>query len=91
MVDGAGAWQRFRNITLPLVSPTTFFLLVIQMIGAFQLFSEPFVMTRGQGGPAHATTSLVFYIYQSAFQVRPAWAKRRRSPGCCSRLFSSAR
>src|SRR6266545_3649335 len=67
-VDGAGAWARFRNITLPLISPTTFFLLVIQMIGAFQLFSEPFVMTRGQGGPAHATTSVVFYIYQAAFQ-----------------------
>lgn len=67
-VDGAGAWQRFRNVTLPLISPTTFFLLVIQMIGAFQLFSEPFVMTRGQGGPAHATKSLVFYIWESAFK-----------------------
>lgn len=67
-VDGAGAWQRFRNVTLPLISPTTFFLLVIQMIGAFQLFSEPFVMTRGQGGPAHATKSLVFYIWESAFR-----------------------
>jgi len=68
MVDGAGAWARLRNITLPLISPTTFFLLIIQMIGAFQLFSEPFVMTRGQGGPAHATTSVAFYIYQAAFQ-----------------------
>lgn len=67
-VDGAGAWQRFRNVTLPLVSPTTFFLLIIQMIGAFQLFSEPYVMTRGQGGPANATKSIVFYIYQVAFQ-----------------------
>ena len=67
-VDGANAWQRFRNVTLPLISPTTFFLLVIQMIGAFQLFSEPYVMTRGQGGPAHATASLVFYIYESAFK-----------------------
>lgn len=37
---------RFRNVTLPLISPTTFFLLVLQMIGAFQLFTEPFVMTR---------------------------------------------
>jgi multiple sugar transport system permease protein len=66
-VDGANAWQRLRNITLPLISPTTFFLLIIQMIGAFQLFSEPFVMTRGQGGPAGATMSIVFYIYQTAF------------------------
>ncbi|KPV49765.1 hypothetical protein SE17_30765, partial [Kouleothrix aurantiaca] len=64
-VDGASAWQQLRNITLPLVSPTTFFLLIIQMIGAFQLFSEPFVMTRGTGGPAGATTSIVLYIYQA--------------------------
>ncbi|HEX9441654.1 MAG TPA: sugar ABC transporter permease, partial [Roseiflexaceae bacterium] len=64
----ASAWRRFRDITLPLVSPTTFFLLVIQMIGAFQLFSEPFVMTRGTGGPAHATATLVFYIWESAFK-----------------------
>ncbi len=67
-VDGASAWRRLRDITLPLVSPTTFFLLVIQMIGAFQLFSEPFVMTRGTGGPAHATATLVFYIWESAFK-----------------------
>lgn len=67
-VDGAGAWSRLRHITLPLISPTTFFLLVIQMIGAIQLFSEPYVMTRGQGGPAHATKSLVFYIWESGFR-----------------------
>lgn len=66
-VDGANAWQRFRNITVPLVSPTTFFLLVIQMIGAFQLFSEPYVLSRGQGGPAGSTLTMVFYIYQNAF------------------------
>jgi multiple sugar transport system permease protein len=66
-VDGASVWQRFRNITVPLVSPTTFFLLVIQMIGAFQLFSEPYVLSRGQGGPAGATLTMVFYIYQNAF------------------------
>jgi multiple sugar transport system permease protein len=67
-VDGAGAGARFRNITLPLISPTTFFLLIIQMIGAFQLFSEPFVMTRGQGGPANSATSIVMYIYFTAFR-----------------------
>lgn len=65
-VDGATAWQRFRNVTVPMVSPTTFFLLVIQMIGAFQLFSEAFVMTNG--GPAQATMTIVYYIYQNAFQ-----------------------
>jgi multiple sugar transport system permease protein len=67
-VDGAGGWQRFRYITIPLISPTTFFLLVIQMIGAFQLFAEPFVLTRG--GPAQATLSIVYYIYQNAFQFQ---------------------
>ncbi len=64
-VDGASAWQRFRSITLPLVSPTTFFLLIIQMIGAFQLFTEAYVMTRG--GPANSTLTVVYYIYQNAF------------------------
>ncbi len=65
-VDGASAWQRFRHITMPLVSPTTFFLLIIQMIGAFQLFSEAYVMTRG--GPAQATLTIAYYIYQNAFE-----------------------
>ncbi|MBC8263807.1 MAG: sugar ABC transporter permease [Anaerolineales bacterium] len=67
-VDGANAWQRFRRITVPMISPTTFFLLVIQMIGAFQLFSEPYVMTRTQGGPLQATLTIVYYIYQNAFE-----------------------
>lgn len=65
-VDGASPWQRFRYVTIPMVSPTTFFLLIIQMIGAFQLFSEAFVMTRG--GPAQATLTIVYYIYQNAFE-----------------------
>jgi multiple sugar transport system permease protein len=65
-VDGAGMWQRFRSVTLPLISPTTFFLLVIQMIGAFQLFTEAYTMTRG--GPAQSTLTVVYYIYQNAFQ-----------------------
>lgn len=70
-VDGANAWNRFRSITVPLVSPTTFFLLIIQMIGAFQLFAEPFVMTRvGGGEPLQATLSIVYYIYQNAFSYQ---------------------
>jgi multiple sugar transport system permease protein len=64
--DGANAWQRFRNVTLPLISPTTFFLFIFQMIGAFQLFTEPFVMT--QGGPANSSLSVVQYIYLAAFR-----------------------
>lgn len=65
-VDGASAWQRFRNVTFPLISPTTFFLFIIQMIGAFQLFTEAYTMTRG--GPAQSTLTVVYYIYQNAFE-----------------------
>jgi len=72
-VDGANRWQRFRYVTFPMVSPTTFFLLVIQMIGAFQLFSEAFVMTRG--GPAQATLTIVYYIYQVAFDFSSRMGK----------------
>ncbi len=65
-VDGATAWARFRNVTLPLISPTTFFLFLLQTIGAFQLFAEPFVMTRG--GPAQSSMPVVQYIYDNAFR-----------------------
>jgi multiple sugar transport system permease protein len=69
-VDGANWWQRFRYVTVPLVSPTTFFLLVIQMIGAFQLFAEPFVLTPLGGEPQQSLVSIVFYIYRNAFTFR---------------------
>jgi multiple sugar transport system permease protein len=65
-VDGASAWQRFRNVTVPMISPTTFFLVILQIIGAFQLFAEPFVMTRG--GPAQSSEPVVQYIYENAFR-----------------------
>jgi multiple sugar transport system permease protein len=68
-VDGAGAWQRFRRITLPLVAPTTFFLLIINTIGAMKAFAEIFVMTSGgPPGPGGATTTIVYYIYTQAFR-----------------------
>jgi multiple sugar transport system permease protein len=70
-VDGATAWQRVRHITVPLVSPTTFFLLIIQMIGAFQIFEEPFVMTANtQGQLPPASMSIVIYIFQNAFSFQ---------------------
>jgi ABC-type sugar transport system permease subunit len=65
-VDGAGPWRRLVSITLPLLKPTSVFVLIISVIGAFQLFDPIFVMT--QGGPANATTTTVYYIYQQAFQ-----------------------
>lgn len=66
MVDGANAWHRFRRITLPLLKPTSVFVLVISFIGALQLFDPIFVLT--QGGPASSTTTTVFYIYETAFE-----------------------
>jgi multiple sugar transport system permease protein len=66
VVDGAGAWARFWYVTLPLLSPTVLFLVVINTISAFQLFAEPRVLT--QGGPGDASRSIVEYVYDTAFQ-----------------------
>ncbi len=65
-IDGASAVQQFRHITLPLVSPTTFFVVVVMMIFSFQIFDLTTVLTGG--GPRNATNTLVMYIYQSGFQ-----------------------
>jgi multiple sugar transport system permease protein len=65
-LDGAGAWARFRHITLPLLAPTFLFVGVITAIGFFQLFSEPYVMTGG--GPLKSTLSMVLYMYEEGFR-----------------------
>jgi multiple sugar transport system permease protein len=65
-IDGATWWARFRYITVPLISPTTFFVLVISVIGSYQVFDQAFILT--EGGPGYATTTLVYYIYNYAFQ-----------------------
>jgi multiple sugar transport system permease protein len=65
-IDGAGGWQRFRYVTLPMLAPTTLFITVITMIGYFQLFAEPYVMT--QGGPLNSTLSIVLLMYQQGFR-----------------------
>jgi multiple sugar transport system permease protein len=65
-IDGAGAWQRFRNITLPGLAPVFLFVGVTTMIGYFQLFAEPYVMT--QGGPLRSTTSVVLLMYEEGFR-----------------------
>lgn len=64
-IDGASGWQRMRYVTLPMLSPAMFFVVVTSLIGAFQAFDQFFVLT--QGGPAHATTPLTLYIFQNAF------------------------
>lgn len=66
MIDGASRWQRFWHVTLPLLSPTTFFVVIISIISSFQVFDQALVMTNG--GPGTATTTLVLYIYQVGFQ-----------------------
>jgi len=66
-LDGASAWQRFRYITLPGLAPTTTFVAVITVIGYFQLFAEPYVMTSG-GGPVNATLSVVLYMFKEGFR-----------------------
>jgi multiple sugar transport system permease protein len=65
-VDGANPWQRFRKITLPLLSPTLLFLIVIDLINAFQIFAQPFILT--EGGPGDATRTVVMYIYEQGFR-----------------------
>jgi multiple sugar transport system permease protein len=65
-IDGAGAIRRFFNITLPMLAPTLVFVSVITMIGYFQLFAEPYVMT--QGGPLRSTTSVVLLMYEEGFR-----------------------
>jgi multiple sugar transport system permease protein len=60
-VDGAGRWQRFRSITLPMLRPTLLLTAVISVIGWLQFFEEPFVMT--QGGPLNATLSIAYHTY----------------------------
>ncbi len=66
-IDGAGPWQRFRHITLPMLTPTTFFIFITSVIGGFQGgFDAAYVMTRG--GPDGATTTISYYIFNHAFR-----------------------
>jgi multiple sugar transport system permease protein len=65
-IDGAGRWHRFWYITLPLLTTTTFFILVISVIGSFQVFDLAFILT--SGGPGNATNTIVMYVYNQAFQ-----------------------
>jgi multiple sugar transport system permease protein len=66
-VDGAGPWAQFVHVTLPSISPTTFFVVAITTIGSFQVFDQAYVMTNGQFYPDNATNTLVGYLFQRAF------------------------
>ncbi|MBZ4644604.1 MAG: multiple sugar transport system permease protein [Petroclostridium sp.] len=65
-IDGANLFQKFWHITIPMVSPTTFFLVTMGIIGSFKVFDQISVLT--QGGPGTATTVLAYYIYRTAFE-----------------------
>ncbi|HEY2955348.1 MAG TPA: sugar ABC transporter permease [Candidatus Eisenbacteria bacterium] len=65
-LDGAGWWARFRHVTLPGLGPMLLFVSVLTMLGNFQLFAEPYVMT--QGGPLRSTTSIVLLMYEEGFR-----------------------
>jgi multiple sugar transport system permease protein len=65
-IDGANAFRRFWHVTLPQLGPTMLFVAVITMIGYFQLFVEPYVMTAG--GPLRSTTSVVLLMYEEGFR-----------------------
>lgn len=66
-VDGAGPLRRFRSITLPLLTPIIFFNLVLQIIHAFQAFTQAFVVSGGTGGPSDSTMFYTLYLYQRGF------------------------
>ncbi|MFD8496703.1 carbohydrate ABC transporter permease [Amycolatopsis sp. NPDC059657] len=66
-IDGVGRWSRFRHITLPLLSPIIFFNLVLQIIHAFQSFTQAFVVSNGTGGPSDSTMFYTLYLYQQGF------------------------
>ena len=66
-LDGAGAWARFRYITLPALRPMILFGVTLSIIGGMQLFEEPFILTNGRGGPDQAAMTVAMYVYRLAF------------------------
>ncbi|CAN5360215.1 hypothetical protein BH11ARM2_BH11ARM2_13140 [soil metagenome] len=66
-LDGAGPWRRFRNVTVPLISPALFFVIITGFIGSFQVFTQAFQITKG--GPNNATMFFMLHLYNNAFQL----------------------
>ncbi|WHY86690.1 sugar ABC transporter permease [Neobacillus novalis] len=66
-IDGAGAWERFKNITVPLLSSTTFFISIVSIINSFKVFDEVFALFGGQPGPAGSAETIVYYIYNKFY------------------------
>jgi len=68
-IDGASSWQQFLNVTLPMLSPVIFFNLILTVIGSFQIFTQAFILSGGNGSPADAALYYVLYVYQEAFRL----------------------
>ena len=66
-MDGAGPWHRFRAVTLPMLSPVIFFNLLLGLIGAFQVFTQAYIISNGTGGPAGMTNFITLYLYKRGF------------------------
>ena len=66
-IDGAGAWRTFRKITFPLLKPAHFFVAVVSIIGALQMFDQSFIIGGTNGGPDYATMTVLLYLYNRAF------------------------
>ena len=70
-IDGANIWQRLRRVTIPLMTPTIYLNVLINIINSFQVFTQVFIMTDGQGGPRDATRTYVMHLFDYAFQYLP--------------------
>ncbi len=67
-LDGANRWEKLTHITLPFLQPVTFFVIVVGLIGTFQLFDQSYIFSSGSGGPNNSTLTIVLLIYQYAFK-----------------------
>jgi multiple sugar transport system permease protein len=81
-IDGASAWRQFRHITLPLLRPVLLLVAIITVAGYFQLFAEPYVMTRGD--PLQSTVSVLYYMYEEGFK----WWSLGRASAIAFLLFA---
>lgn len=66
-LDGANVWQEFLNVTMPMLSPVVFFVVVVSTIGAFQIFTNVYIISGGSGGPGTSTLVYVLYLYENGF------------------------
>lgn len=66
-IDGAGAWQRFRHVVVPQIKPVGTFVVLLSIVGSFQLFELPYVLLNGTAGPDNSGLTVVMYLYQTGF------------------------